>query len=527
MPGHTPHPRAVLAAVVALLALVVLAGLFPEADPPVKLPALTGGYADELLVEAPAKAHEARNWALFGEWHRNPADQYQFWRVQAPLWVYPLAGAFKAFGVSYTTLRFFSIAHAILGFVAFAVLALRRLPAMAAAASCWLLASNLFFTQLARSALVEVAFNAWLTWMVVFLWAGPRHPAWLVASQLAFAASFFTKSGALYLFPLLVIANVLTFRDWGREGAFTKLRWLPVVSAVVIAAVSLAYVLQPEYRRVLEWNVGHLVLGLDEEVDSGLRRGDPNRIYYNGFLMMPGVGLLAVPGALWLCWRVWATRAEDRWEALVAGWIVCGWLTLMASRLWTYRYATVVLPPSYLVVGWALAHFWSLGGVAQAREVGLRVWVAASVAFTLLVQGGHQGRWFYNLDWGLHDCDGYIEKIVGDRPAVIVGRFAMPALLATPYDLFYVKPGFNTDPERVNALKVTHGLLERNDIVAPFLVEADRRFTQGDLQITCRIAGEKVELFAYPDKARPMTMLKKGNADPPADVTTDAFRLEP
>jgi len=72
-----------------------------------------------------------------------------------------------------------------------------------------------------------------------------------------------------------------------------------VATAAIIAVGSLLYVLQPEYRRVLEWNVGHLVLGLDEEQQSGLRQGDPNRVYYNGFLMMSGVGLLAL---------------EDTWE---------------------------------------------------------------------------------------------------------------------------------------------------------------------------------------------------------------------
>src|ERR1035437_3511526 len=94
------HPRrARLALLVALLTLFVgLRLAFLTADPPLFLP--NGLIANELFVEPPAKAHEARNLALFGAWQTSPVDNYQFWRVQSPVWVYPLAAWFRAFGVS-------------------------------------------------------------------------------------------------------------------------------------------------------------------------------------------------------------------------------------------------------------------------------------------------------------------------------------------------------------------------------------------------------------------------------------------
>ncbi|MFK7926950.1 MAG: hypothetical protein AB8H79_02085, partial [Myxococcota bacterium] len=166
-----------------MLAFIVLSIMFPEADPTKVLPGFTDHYRAELLVEAPAKAHEARNWALFGEWHRNPVDDYQFWRVQSPLWVYPLAWAFRLFGVSYTVLRCISVIYGVIAFVGFLAVARKGLPAPLVAVGAWLLASNLFYSQVARSGLLEVALNAGAVWMVYTLLKAKEHPGWLVASQ--------------------------------------------------------------------------------------------------------------------------------------------------------------------------------------------------------------------------------------------------------------------------------------------------------------------------------------------------------
>src|SRR5689334_1556542 len=88
------EPQALAWLVLGLCLLYVVARLvWLEADPPLFLPA--GQPGRDIVVEPIAKATEARSYALFGRWSANAADNYQFWRLQAPAWVYPLAGWLK------------------------------------------------------------------------------------------------------------------------------------------------------------------------------------------------------------------------------------------------------------------------------------------------------------------------------------------------------------------------------------------------------------------------------------------------
>ena len=99
--------RSALLLVSLLLLFVGLRALALTADPPAKLPYDIN--TRELFAEGAAKAHEARNYALFGQWQTHPVDNYQFWRPQAPVWVYSLAAVFKLCGVSIASFRAHSI----------------------------------------------------------------------------------------------------------------------------------------------------------------------------------------------------------------------------------------------------------------------------------------------------------------------------------------------------------------------------------------------------------------------------------
>jgi 4-amino-4-deoxy-L-arabinose transferase-like glycosyltransferase len=461
IPTHSrPWPVwAWVAVALAGVALLLLAGLFPEADTPSHLPAGLGRvWIQEFVVEAPAKAHEARNWALFGEWHRNPADNYQFWRVQAPVWVYPLAWLFRVFGVSYTTLRMFSLAFGMAGFIGFALLLRRTLPAWAGVAAAWLYASNLFAVLMARVGMIEVLLNTAAVWMVLALIPARRHPGWLVLSQVLFLVAFFGKQGIVYLFPLLVGANVLAFLGWRRDRRFERLRWLPVATAVGIALFTIYFVLQPEYLRTLAWNFDHMLSGSYRGTVDGVAwwdRFDLRRLWRSMMVMTPVVGVFGLPGLLWLAWSARRERTLPWTRGLVLAWYASGWFAVFAGRTWTIRHTSILLIPGFIVMMWVLVT------VLRASRVNIRPLVGAVLIIALGVNISHQVRRYEELSWARKEVADGVVAAIGDRPATIIGRFAMPYLLSTPYDIFYVKEAFNVTEEAIDALAPTHLLLTR------------------------------------------------------------------
>lgn len=439
-----PWSRATWVAALGLCAVFLgLVVLFPHADPPWELPGLPDTRRDELLIEPPAKAHEARNWALFGAFHRNRADNYQFWRAQSPVWVYPMALALRGYGASWATLRFFSAGVTLLGLVAFLGL-VRRLRPGPALATLGLLATGFYTLHFARSALVEVALCTATAWMVLILARRDLHPGWLVASQLVFATGFFAKQGMVWVFPLLVVTNLVVFVGWWRVGRYPRLRWLPVATAVVIAGVSVGLILQPDYWRTIAWNTKHL-LGA-QGPDFGF---DPRRLWWSGAVMLPFSGVLALGGVWAAIDRYRRERRLDRTQMLVIGWWALSWVVVALLREYTFRHAAILLWPSLLLAGYALHH---------AR----RTWVLAvgyaMVGGGLLVNGITTTQGLLRTTWTVQRAAAIVETRIGDAPATIVGLRAMPVLFQTPYDLYYVKLRFNTSRRRLKALRPTHRL---------------------------------------------------------------------
>lgn len=472
-------------AALAMVALLLLGGLFPEADPIRQLPGFGRRVSLELVIEAPAKAHEARNWALFGEWHRNPADEYQFWRIQSPVWVYPLSRAFRLFGTSYTTLRWFGLAIALLGLVGFLRFGRQGLPGPVIAVAALLLSTNLYFTQIARSGLVEIALNTAAVGMLLCLFHARRHPGWLVAAQVAFTAGFYAKSGMVFLFPLLVGWNIGTFLGYRRRAEHPVWRWVPVLTAALIAAFTVYYVVQPEYQRVLSWNTAHLLTGYE---DSGpwVSRLDMDRIYRTWVLLFPVVGALTIPGLVALAWQVVREGGAHRWRLLLLLWAVSAGLALIIARSWTLRHSSVVFLPGAMVIGWSLWWLWRAAG--SLRFEGMHVAIVAFVLLAIGVNSAGQVRHLVDLRYESRYIAERVMAQVGRQPAVVVGRLAVPLLLGTPYDVFYVKQIFNTDPSVVRALAPTHVLRRDPDIV-------DRRLRGAMLHI-----GPPTEEFKFRGK---------------------------
>ena len=160
------HPR-LLFGLGLVLAFVALRLAFFDADPPRYLP--NGYHAIELFGEPPDKSHEARNYALFGAFHTNPVDNYQFWRAQSPVWVYPLAAFYSAFGVGYAQLRTFATLGSALGLVGLLFIARRRLSTVGTGALGLFVVCDYIGLHYGRVGLLEPALNALLVWVAFTL----------------------------------------------------------------------------------------------------------------------------------------------------------------------------------------------------------------------------------------------------------------------------------------------------------------------------------------------------------------------
>lgn len=473
----------------AVALFVFLGGISPEADRPAFLPGLfkhpTTEWGQiqsrEMLVEGPGKAHEARNYGLFGEFVRNPADNYQFWRVQAPCWVYPLAWTFRYFGVSYTTLRWFSVSVSLIGLFGFLVLGRRLLPAWATIVGALLLASNLYTSYFARSGLIEVMLVSAAVWITVCLIRAKEHPRWCVAAQAIFVAGFFAKQGMAYMLPMLVLCNVLAFRHWIREGVFPDLRWLPVGTAMTFAAVSAWYMMQPDYVDKVLWNYNHIIGG-GRAQRPWTDRFDLIRLWWSAMVLVPGVGIFGLPGALWLSWQAFRRRLSWQ-EMVVLGWFFSTWTAVFMVEFWSVRISFILLFPTYFVAAMMMARLWT------SRRGQWATFAVVGLALTLNI--GFQTQRLFSFEYSVRDAAASVREAIGDRSAVLVGVYVMPILFATPYDLYYVKERFNTDPKNLRALGVTH-FFGADAYIRYFLVRAGYRVSRPVKAIT--VTGRRLEL---------------------------------
>jgi hypothetical protein len=174
------------------------------ADPPMSLP--NGNDYNELVVEPTAKAHEARNRALFGMWKTSPVDNYQFWRVQAPAWVYPLSWWFRLTNVSYATLRTYAILGSAVGFLGLLALASNRLGEFPFVMAGAFFGLNFYSVLYSRYGLIEPQVNTFIILTVLGLHLARRRLVWLAAAEVTLALAVLTKQTAFFMAPLCIAA---------------------------------------------------------------------------------------------------------------------------------------------------------------------------------------------------------------------------------------------------------------------------------------------------------------------------------
>jgi hypothetical protein len=418
----------------------------------------------ELVAEPAAKSHEARNYALFDAYHLNDADDYQFWRAQSPVWVYPLTAFFKLFGTDWPQLRLFSTLYAALGVTLLLAIAVRFMSPLAVAFIGCLLACDSMYFHYSRAGLLEPAVNSWLMACMLGLVLAERRPLWLMFAHWAFVLAFFTKQAALVAVPVVALASVwVLFRGPERSPNRRQVRLAVFGNALLIVAVAILYMVNSDYWRAVEHNVNHVLLGSDATPEhryhgfsSILQRFTDGR-YRHFFATVPVSGPLALGVAVALTYALYRRRRLPYAPLVLTGWFLCAFGAMYAIAWSALRFWTMVVMPAALVAGFAVD---ALFFEAQ-RHGWTRTYRAIAIAGATVLFGIHAFILREPLlapHFTLRDGARAIEQAIGPRPATVLGAMSPPLVLGTPYKNFYLRSKFNSTRDQLEKLAPTHFL---------------------------------------------------------------------
>jgi 4-amino-4-deoxy-L-arabinose transferase-like glycosyltransferase len=467
------HHRLILA-IVLLVLFVGLRLAYLTADPPRNLPNHARIY--ELFTDPPAKSYEARNRALFGDWAASPADNYQFWRLQAPVWVYPLSWFYRLFGVGYAQMRIYSTLCAASGLLVLLALAARRLRGGSYLLAGSFLTFNYYYIIYGRSGLLEALLNTFVILTVLCLFLAQRRLVWLLAAEWALVLSFLTKQSGLYVLPLCLIAGGVAYVRHLRRGVPRWLAVAPVAQAAAIVGFLSWYVLRDAYWRTVTWNYGHMLFNEDATKQVALHRfplfNALDRLrsadtWDMGFYsLFPVAGMLATIEVARIAWRAARRRRVDAWELIVAGWGVSSFGVLLLTPLLAVHYRLILFPPIALLaanlVETALRDRW------MQRRAWLRAAVTvAALSLDLLLQGKWYLTWVSHRAYDMAAATQRIREAVGNQDEVFAGMWSGPLVFDTRHKYFYIKTMFNAAPAAIAELKLTCLLeLDKGDLAS-------------------------------------------------------------
>lgn len=491
-PGPSPararsRSTVVLFWIAAVALFLGLRAVAVGADAPRTLAHGSVGY--EMLVEPPAKAHEARNWALFGSFHTHPTDNYQFWRPQSPLWVYPLAGTFRVFGTSYETLRMTAAAFGLAGLFALGLWGHRRWGPSGAVLAVLMMAVDNVGIFWGRSGILEPIVAAWVALAFYLLDRAFDHLGWAAGAIVVLAMGLGIKLAALPAVPVFALYGIVLLMK--APGARNRnLARLAVVGvAVATGAVLAAWILSPEYQRTLAWNFQHMVGGKDGGSQIDLEILDDDTV---------GAGLDDLPHRLEVCFLAFsatlllgaaeavlklvdlARRRIGLREVMPVAWLLAFAAAVLGATFFAYRFVLLLGPPLLLLSVDFIhrAAAWARGRGRTA--LALRMPAGAAAIYVV----AHLGAWGYALTRLTHEVkaasDVVQEHVAGRDDAVCIGLWSSPVILETTCRHYYVKKTFNSTREALGSLRPTFLLLlpERDDTrtilkrVWPQLLEA-------------------------------------------------------
>ncbi len=449
------------APVLAVAVFLALRLIFLEADPPLMLPNEMKGY--ELITEGTAKAHEARNWGVFGIWQTHPEDGYQFWRVQSPCWVYPIAGVFRLFGAGMLQLRLYSIIVATGGLCVLLAVASRRMRGWPLLLCGLLVATNVYDIFASRAGLLEPQVNGLLALSLLCLLLARTKPHWLFGAQWAFAAAFFTKQSALIFAPVLLLGWLMAVL---RTRSRPWLHLLVLAHGVLLAWMALQVVLTDEYWRTVQWNFAHVIHDEDQfaaEVDLSTtpwgevwnRLSDDER-WEKGYLgIFPVTFPLALIELVRMAVASLRHRRVDGWELLVATWFIAAFGAMQVSAQSQLRFYMILFPPVILLAAHLIYRIGArlrLRERPRCREAALIILAFAYAS----VHGRSYYDWLREPSYTTVELNRRIATIIGPRAAVVIGAWAVPLTFDTKYRAYFVKRKFNSTKSTIQSFGVTH-----------------------------------------------------------------------
>jgi hypothetical protein len=512
-PRDRPARRAVLLLVGLLVALSCFRVWKLDLDPP---DVIVGGYSDQAhFRDEPAKAHEARNKAKFGQWSLSDADEYEFWRAQSPSWVWGECGWFELFGVGVVSARAFVVVHSLVALALLMWLALIRHGLPTAIAAGLLLGLHWGYLIYSRLALMEGALLCWLLVATLALSQLERRPQqsgrWTALAVLAMLVACTIKQTGLLLVPAFALALVLL----GLRGAGTfapealALSWkrrlsaslgkretrLALLGVAALGLVLAALIFNPEYQERLAFNAEHFTAAREQPVlqraAQTLVRGlFSRRLQLMFFRFAPLAMWLAtfelvrILGVAYLRKRarklggsvpetgLFARPVPIDWWMLA--WALLGLLANLASPHRAVRFQLIMVPPAAWLAAVFIGRAWAHAFVRPRLRSALRGAVIALALVGVASTVTRFVRWSSADQRTAAQLGEQLEALIGDRHAVVIGEFAAQATFETDYWHFYVRPHqFNTSDEILDALAPTHLVAWEEDFVEEFL--ADRR----------------------------------------------------
>jgi hypothetical protein len=458
---------------IALYLAPRLSGL--DLDPPREV--YRGSLNAELMVEPPAKAHEARNWALFGAFKINDADNYQFWRAQSPAWVYPLALSFKAFGVSYATLRTTASVLGLAGLLGLVLFAHRRFGPRGAALAAVIYATEQFGIFFGRSGILEPIVAGWCMLGLCFLDRAFDRALWLGPALVMLVVAMATKLAALPAVPVFVVFGAIVALRAAGTGNKRRFRFI-LLGGIVLSLVGLAvYAASPAYLRTLVWNFQHMLFAKegqteldldaleDEELGASLDQITQrlDRLWW----MFPHTIAGACLELGRQTWLIAKRRATLR-ELMPVAYFFCFAAGVLVPRHPGNRFLMLMAVPLAL-----LTLQFTFAAAAWIEERSSKIGRWAPIGFAVVFGAWGLGTWGYarlRYKHELKDSAALLREHVGDRPdAVVIGLWSAPVVLETPYRHYYVKSTFNATPEALLELAPTHTVLLGGDYTRSIL----------------------------------------------------------
>jgi hypothetical protein len=483
------------------LLFVGLRSIYLDADPPTMFGTRA---ARELVAEPAAKSHEARNYALFDSYHLNEADDYQFWRAQSPVWVYPLTAFFKTFGVDWPELRLYSALYAALGLIAALAIAVRFATPAAVCFIGGLVAIDSVYFHYARAGLIEPAVSSWLAVSMLALILAERNPSWFVVAHWALVLGFFTKQAALVAVPVVGLATLLLLRAARSQPGAGRVFTIVIGNAVLICAIAGLYVLNTDYLRALQHNVNHVLLGSDALPEykytgplSLFTRIVADGRYKHFFITVPVTGPLALIALGVAAFHFVRARRLPYASMVLLGWFACSFGAMFAVAWSALRFWTIVVLPAAVVAGLALdALYLELSKRGRAR-----LFEALALAGAIGLFGAHAYQLrkpLFRPTFTLRDGAAAIVAAIGPQDATLIGARSPPMALGTPYKNFYVRSQFNATRAQLAQLAPTHFLFlttrdGSNDILRRELPEVAKAMVP---LLDLKVRGDSLRLYA-------------------------------